>query len=266
MILQQILLRLATTRHLPAWGRRRLRQRPWTIQAGEASGLRIGFPQNLDFVTGLTELPMQRCIAEHLAAGDVFYDVGANVGFFSLLAARRVGASGAVYAFEPVAENAAAIRRNAALNGLTNLTVFELALDEVSRTGTLHVTRWDGGSTLTTASVAPLEPVEERAVRVVALDDLVAAEALRPPTFVKIDVEGAEMGALRGMLQTLRAARPGLVYEVDDGDRAAFLARRQAIDAFVAGLDYDVTHLPDSYANVAWQVGHSVAVPRRRPS
>ena len=50
------------------------------IEAGEAAGLRMTFPQNLDFVLGSTEPPMQRCISQYLAPADVFYDIGANVG------------------------------------------------------------------------------------------------------------------------------------------------------------------------------------------
>src|SRR5688572_30507212 len=101
-----------------------LAKRVWSVQGGEAAGLKFSFPQNLDFLRGSTERPVQRCLAAHLGPGDVFYDVGANVGFFSLLATKRVGPDGVVYALEPVAENASAVRRNARLNGLTNVSVF----------------------------------------------------------------------------------------------------------------------------------------------
>ena len=257
----RVLLKLLETGWLRGPMKRALERRAWRIQAGEASGLRLSLPQNFDFIRGTTEPPMQECVATHLATGGVFYDIGANVGFFTLLAARRVGCDGAVYSFEPVHENAAAIRRNVGLNGLANVSVFEVALDELSRTGSLFITKWDGGASLSTAAVARGVSVEQRAVEVMALDDLVAAEGLRPPSLVKIDVEGAELGVLRGMVRTIERFRPVLVYEVDDGEKAAFSRRWKALDDFVAALGYRVTHLEDSYANIHWYVGHSLGMP-----
>jgi FkbM family methyltransferase len=241
-----------------------LARRTWRVQAGEAAGLKFSFPQNLDFLRGSTERPVQRCVAAHLGPGDVFYDVGANVGFFSLLATKRVGPDGFVYALEPVAENASTVRRNARLNGLANVSVFEVAADATSGVGELLMTDWDGGSSLSDTSVAPNHPTERRAVRVIALDDLIEAERLRPPTVVKIDVEGAEMRVLDGMKRTIERFKPVLVYEVDDGDKAAFERRWQALDERVRGFGYRVTHLEPSYSNLHWQVGHSMAVPYAR--
>jgi FkbM family methyltransferase len=261
MNVQRLLLKLHKAGLLPGPGRRLLERRTWTVEAGEASGLKLGFPQNLDFVRGSTERPVQRCIAEHLVPDDVFYDVGANVGFFSLLATKFVGPGGAVYAVEPVARNAAAIRRNAALNDLRNLSVFEVAADEKSGSAELFVTGWDGGSSLSAAAISASEPVERQAVRVITLDGLIESERLRPPTFIKLDVEGVELRALRGMRKTLEKHRPVLLYEVDDADRGGLEQRWKALDEFVASFGYRVTRLDDSYPNRNWFVGHSLAVP-----
>jgi FkbM family methyltransferase len=260
-VVQRVLLKMLTAGLLPAPARHYLIRRPWRIEEGEAAGLKLGLPQNLEFVRGSSEMPVQRCIAGHLAPGSVFYDVGANIGFFSILAAKRVQRHGAVYAFEPLTENAAAIQRNASMNGLTNVSVSEVAVDETSGTGSLLLTDWDGGSSLSTALVAPSASVGQRAVRVIALDDLIESGGVRPPTLVKIDVEGAEFGVLRGMVRTIAAFKPALVYEVDDGDREAFHRRWEALDQFVSRLGYKVTHLENSYSHLDWNVGHSLAVP-----
>jgi FkbM family methyltransferase len=266
MTVQRILIKLVTAGVLPGVAQRLLRKRTWRIESGEAAGLRLAFPQNLDYILGSSEIPMQQFIARHLSAGGVFYDIGANVGFFSLLAGKRVGPEGFVCSFEPLPENVRAIRRNALLNGMTNVSVFEVAVDAESGTGELFLTEWDGGSFLSSTGVAPQEPLQRRTVRVVALDDFIEAEGLRPPTLVKIDVEGVEMGVLRGMLRTLETFKPVLVYEVDDGDKAAFERRWRALDHFAAGIGYEVTHLDDSYPNLDWHVGHSVAMPGHIPS
>jgi FkbM family methyltransferase len=258
---QQLLLKLASSGLGRGPLRAFLQHRTWRVEAGEAAGLRLRFPQNTDFVLGTTERPMQRCIAQHLAPGDVFYDIGANIGFFSLLATKYVGDEGSVYAFEPVAENVVAVRSNARLNNLNNLSVFEVAIAAQSGAGELFVTQWDGGSSLSATALDPNEPVERRRVSVVAMDDLVASEDLRPPTLVKIDVEGAEFSVLEGMKETIVQFKPILVYEVDDGDRTSFDRRWKELDQFVGGLGYRIKHLEDSYSNVGWYVGHSVAVP-----
>jgi hypothetical protein len=96
---------------------------------------------------------------------------------------------------------------------------------------------------------------------VVAVDDLVDSRALRPPSLVKIDVEGAEDRVLLGMTRTIQRFRPVLVYEVDDGDRESFERRWNALDERVAAFGYRVTRLEPSYPNLRWHVGHSLAVP-----
>lgn len=259
MTIQRVLIKLYSSGLLPRGGVELLQTRTWSIEGGEAAGLKIVFPQNLDYVSGSSERPLQACLASHLAPGDSFYDIGANVGFFSLIAARRIGATGTVYAFEPVSENVGAVRRNALLNSFTNVSVFEVAVGANSAAGELLLTPWDGGSSLSTSEVPPPSPLDRRAVRVIALDDFIGQEGLRPPSVVKIDVEGAELGVLQGMTETIRRFKPVLIYEVDDGDRNAFERRWKALDDFVQRLGYRVSRLESSYPNLKWHVGHSVA-------
>jgi FkbM family methyltransferase len=258
---QRVLIRLHTAGVLPDSVSRFLNRRTWIVEKGAAAGLKLAFPQNLDYILGSSEPPVQEAILRSLVPSGVFYDVGANVGFFSLLAARRVETSGFVYAFEPLRENALAIRQNAILNALANLSVFEVAAAEHSGIGELCLTGWDGGCSLSSAEVVPVNPLQRRPVRVVALDDLIESGGLRPPTVVKIDVEGVELGVLKGMVKTLQSYRPVIIYEVDDGDKAAFDHRWHLLDQFVAALGYEVTHLERSYPHLKWWVGHSLAIP-----
>jgi FkbM family methyltransferase len=264
MTYQQFLLRLSSA---PVVGKLLapfIRRRPWTIEGGEGAGLQIKFPQNRDYVMGSSEGPVQQAMAKHLQQGDVFYDIGANMGFFSLIAAKLVGPTGFVNAFEPVAENAASIRENVQLNGFTNINTCEVAVGSTSGQAELLLTDWDGGSTLASSSVKPSEPVSRRNVRVVTLDDFIAEKNLRPPNFVKIDVEGLELEVLQGMTKTIETAKPILLYEVDDGDREKFLNRWDALDKHVESLGYEIIRLENSYANRVWNVGHSLAVPTPR--
>jgi FkbM family methyltransferase len=234
----------------------------WSVEGGQGAGLRIRTPQNLDYVAGTSEVPVQQELARYLGLGGVFYDIGANVGFFSLLAARLVGSGGTVCAFEPVRENAEAIRSNACLNRFDRvIRVLEVAAGKSEATAEFLMTEWDGGGSLSPAAVRPEESVSRRMVRVVSLDAYIAEERLPAPTFVKIDVEGFEVEAIDGMVSTIERCMPILLYEVDDATRSGLDHRWEELDARVAGFGYRIRRLKESYPNRGWFVGHSLALP-----
>src|SRR4051794_24190567 len=100
------------------------RRRPRRIRRGPAAGLRIRLlDSNIGFVLGTSEYRVQQAISERLTRGSVFYDVGAYVGFYSLLASRCVGPSGHVVAFEPFPQARETLLSNLAENGVTNVEV-----------------------------------------------------------------------------------------------------------------------------------------------
>lgn len=151
---------------------------------------------------GLYELRKVGEIRRRLGAGGVFVDVGANQGDFALLAAGLVGPGGRVLAFEPEPGNAAAIRSNIALNGLTNVELREAALSDRVGTATLHRSAVSGWH-----SLRPDLPDRDRdatTVAVQALDDL----GLPRLDLLKIDVEGAEAAVIAGARDTLYRHRP----------------------------------------------------------
>jgi FkbM family methyltransferase len=261
MSYQRVLARLASSRFMGEAGRALAKRRAWKIESGPGAGLRMRLPQNEEFVRGTSELPVQRAISAQLGRGDVFYDVGANVGFFSLIAARQVGAQGRVCAFEPHPSNAVAVRANARLNGMDQVDVFEVAAGRASRTDELVMTDWDGGAVLAGYPTGPSATVARVAVSVIALDEYVVQRQLPLPDLVKIDVEGAEGEVLQGMRSLIQQARPVLVYEIDDGERRRFDARWDDLDEAVAAMGYRVRRLEPSYPGLAWHVGHSLAVP-----
>jgi FkbM family methyltransferase len=241
-----------------------LRSRAWTVEAGPAAGLKMCFPQNPDYISGTSEPPVQRELARRLERGGVFYDVGANVGFFSLLAARLVGDRGHVCAFEPHPRNAAAIADNARLNGMSQVRVFDVAIGASARRDELLMTEWDGGAALSNLPLGPSAAVARTEVEVVPLDEFVPARGLPEPTFVKIDVEGAELEVIEGMTRTITRCKPVLLYEVDDGDDQTFRRRWAELDDRVRALGYEVLHLESAYPMLNWCVGHSVALPAGR--
>ncbi len=167
-----------------------------TIHSGLAAGMR--WRRHHRYVNGYWignyELPIQEALGRLLAPGGVFYDVGANAGFFSLLAAKRVGAAGRVYAFEPLGENLASLREQVEVNALEQVEVVEGAVG--ASTGTAELSFAPGQNS--EAHLGDPRGAGERTmtVPVTTLDDFVAAH--RRPTLVKIDVEGAEIAVLAG--------------------------------------------------------------------
>jgi FkbM family methyltransferase len=243
-----------------AWRRRR----PRRVKAGPARGLRLdpgaGDP---DALTGLYEAPVQAAVAAELRAGDVVLDVGANIGFLTVLAARLVGPAGRVVAFEPVPGNAQLVRRNAALNRQTQVEVVPAAVGDRDGTATLVLARHAGGAALEGADRPP-DACGELSVPVVTLDGWLAANAGRlpgPVRLVKIDVEGAEAAALRGADALLRGQRPLVLLEVDAATAAAAEAKYEACRELLVARGYRCERLPEAYPGLDWRVIHLLAVP-----
>lgn len=168
---------------------------------------------------GNLETAVQEAMVRHLGPGGVFYDIGANLGFFSLLAAHLVGLDqGHIYAFEAAPDNARAIRINAELNNVRNITVIEKAVSSRSGTGRLQIVDDQSWSKLEEYGE---HPYTERTIDVelAAIDDLLREGQLAPPTVVKIDVEGAEIAVLEGMRETIERHQPAVICELHDTHR-----------------------------------------------
>lgn len=190
-----------------------------TIAAGPLAGFKYCWftrTGNPAYLSGTYELGLQQALCRELKPGDVFFDVGANAGFFSLLAARLVGPRGKVVAFEPHPETARQIRRQVRLNRLTNVATIVAAVSDV--VGKAKFTD-DVASVMLRLGDLPGAEKSQRFihVRTTTLD----AECQRLgayPTVAKIDVEGAEKLVLRGAEPVITRHRPVLLIELHTPD------------------------------------------------
>ncbi len=145
---------------------------------------------------GMFEPETVRAFAALLAPGMTVLDVGANVGLFTLVAAHGSGPPAGSHAFEPTPELAAHILRNLELNGLENVTVNEIAVSDVAGRATLHLVEPDDPGE--NSIVNPVPGCRTLEVPTVTLDGYIAEHAVGRVDVIKIDIEGAEMPALRG--------------------------------------------------------------------
>lgn len=179
-----------------------------------------------------------------LVGGDgVFFDLGAHVGYFTILAAQLVGPGGQVWAFEPLPRNVGFLREHLRLNGITNATVVEAGVADFS--GTAPFDNSLGGV------ACRLSHQGTARVRVLSIDALVSGSEVPEPDYLKIDVEGAELSVLRGAHSTLVRARPTIFI-----DTHGPMIHRECV-SFLRGLGYHLESLRErpielSSEFVAW--------------
>lgn len=242
--------------------RRRLgARRVHRIRSGPAAGLRMGdrWAWSGDYRSGENERPVQEWFVEAVGPDDVVLDVGANAGFFSVLAASRCGPGGRVHAFEPVPELCRVVERNAARNGFS-IEVHPIAASDAAGVEEFVLGAHPGGGALAKSPSAPAdEELRHFDVECATIDDVVAAAGLTRIDAVKIDVEGTESAVIRGARATLVAHRPRLLVEIDSLDAEGLRVRHDEVVAQLSELGYDCTLLEDSYPGLDWRVRHIAA-------
>lgn len=145
----------------------------------------------------------------------IVFDIGANVGFYSLHWSRRLAKHGAVHAFEPVPRTYSRLARNVALNGLSDVvTVNNLGLSDQTRGDRMFLPNFSGSGAASIINLHPEESSEEVDVRLTTLDKYVSDNQIICLDLMKIDVEGAELMVLRGGMETISQHRPLIFTEL----------------------------------------------------
>lgn len=246
-----------------------------------ARGAASGRVVRIDDIDG--DLTMELDLAEHIARAIFWYgayavsvrrlmdrllqpdwtvlDIGANIGELTLFAAKRLP-QGRVHAFEPVPDRLAVLRANVAANRFDQVTVHPIALGESDAALTLYLNR-DVKHGVVNAGSASLEPTGDAAAEAVEVpvrraDDVLAEAGVTRVDFIKMDIEGAEPYALRGLSRTLATHRPDIVFEINPTalarggfDRESVLAPLRELGYRFACLDEagGLGELPEPVAN-----------------
>jgi FkbM family methyltransferase len=203
------------------------------IAGGRLAGyhMLLDLKQEKDFWLGTYETHLQEALEDWIIPGAVVFDVGANIGYISLLMARRIGVDGHVYAFEALPANLERLRKNAALNDRgAQISISHQAI--VESTGPVEFKVHESiGMGKATGSAGRDETYDQiLEVPGASLDDLVYIQGLPVPDALKIDIEGGEVLAMPGMTRLLHEAKPILLIELH-GQAAAESAWHHLIGA-----------------------------------
>ncbi|MEO7143126.1 MAG: FkbM family methyltransferase [Bryobacteraceae bacterium] len=220
------------------------RHNAYTVRSGIAAGLKrrggLGFlPKSLS--------SEERFLIALDLTGQVVYDIGAYEGIFTLFFARAVGAAGFVFVWEPNPQNARCIESNVRLNGFPNVRIFEAGIAD--STGSIRLTFPKREPALGSMEPAIAELVGHEfdatsvTVPIDSLDHQIEALGLPAPSLVKLDIEGMEMAALRGMEKTLRKSSPTLYIEIHGADFPRKEANIAEVVEFLTKLGYHIQHV-----------------------
>lgn len=159
----------------------------------------------MDMVAGKYEPQTTRLFSQLARPGMSVVDVGAHVGYYSLLAAKKVGPTGHVFAFEPEPMNYDLLIKNAELNGYQNIVAVQKAASRREGTAKLYLTALDNGRHSVYDHNLP--QTGSRVVETTTVDALLEEQGWPAVSLVKIDVEGAELDVMAGMERVLRESK-----------------------------------------------------------
>jgi len=237
-----------------------------TIASGAAKGLKmiLDLQSEKDYWLGTYESDLDAAARKLIRHGDTVYDVGANVGYVSLLSAQLSGKSGKVFAFEALPANVDRLRKNVLINALeSRITVTHAAVIDSDQPVTF-LTHPSGAMGKALGSDGRDEQYDGQiTVPGLALDDFVYGENHPAPDIIKMDIEGGEGKALAGMPRLLAEKKPILLIELH-GEKAA----HQAWDHLKQN-DYSIHQMRRGYTKITqisaldWKA-YIIAIPEQK--
>ncbi len=174
------------------------------IMSGPLAGYKWIPSSGSNFIRGTYEPEKTSAICKMVKRGDTVLDIGAHVGYFSILMSKLVEDTGWIYSFEPRRINFTFLKRHIHINNCKNITVFEKAVGGYDGEALLETRTGTGtGKISNTGNIK---------VGITSIDSLYSRNPdLRRPTFMKIDVEGGEVEVLKGAAFTIHAHKPRII-------------------------------------------------------
>lgn len=199
-------------------------------------------------------------LPEFVQPGAVVFDIGANIGLYSIRFVDLVDDSGCVYCFEPSPLALHYLSHNLGVKGGNNYLILPLAIADRSDSMEFVLNPDNHGL----GSIIPAKRGIKIRVDTITLDEAVTRFSLRPPDLIKMDVEGGEILAIDGMRDTIETHLPTLIFELHGRDAArATLKNLRSYDWQIPAEDrhYSAGELADAFPDACLQV---IGVARRK--
>jgi FkbM family methyltransferase len=172
---------------------------------------------------------------KHIGPGSIVLDVGANIGLYTLEAAKAVGATGRVIAIEASPGHISTIGKSVGLNGFQNVDIISSAVGDVEGMTTLTLPEGANHGMFTLGSVAGSVTMR---VNVKRIDDILDEQNVLSVDFIKMDIEGSELVALKGATQTLKGFRPTILIELNEAALRSCGTSSFEVKSLLYSMDY----------------------------
>jgi FkbM family methyltransferase len=220
-----------------------LRRKFIAIFDGPLKGYLWSTAFNYDYLTGDYVEPMAlELLSSKLKPDSVFYDLGANIGYYSFIA-NKIIRSGRIYSFEPIPLNLAIFRQHILLNQRRlesdNIELMGYGISDAEKEIFFSANEYSEGNTYVDSEMQGLAEKKLR-VKCHSMDDLVE-QGFRAPNMIKIDVEGAEFDVLRGARKVIHQHKPIILLATHDCHVPGI--QKSCVD-LLSRLGYELTKLP----------------------
>ena len=194
------------------------------IAAGDLKGTRLylNLRTEKDYWLGTYEPELQKAIRTYVKPGMIAYDIGANIGYITLLLSKAVGDTGHVYSFEALPANIERLKQNLIPSGAyQRVTVFHAAVTN-HQTPVTFLVHHSTSMGKVAGSAGRQDTTYEKTIEVpgITLDGCIQENNLPQPDIIKLDIEGGEVLAIEAMRQTLKTAHPVLLIELHGPESA----------------------------------------------
>lgn len=185
------------------------------IKAGPLAGKKWIISSGAKYILGTQEVYKTDAFVSHFREGDILFDIGAHVGYFSAIAASINGGSGEIFAFEPRPMNIKFFRKHMKANNFSHVMLFEAAVGDCEKE-----VGFDPGRGSATGHVCTDGKMK---VKQVWIDKMIKDGLIPTPDFVKIDVEGAEIDVLRGLADVITQRHPKILIATHNHECHSFV-------------------------------------------
>lgn len=198
------------------------------------------------FYFGRYEIEKNETLLWHnlIADSQIVIDIGANIGYYTLMSSVRVGTKGKVFSFEPVSTTFKKLSENVKLNQFDNITIENLAVSNAISEIELFVADEKSTGSSSISEHVNFSGIKER-VKAITIDHYVKDKAFQRIDVVKIDVEGCEPMVIEGMMDSMRKFRPLVLIEVLDERLKTVGSSKELLYALFDSLDYSAFEILD---------------------